>query len=165
MTDLGLVLQMSNKLGLARKGPNKSATIRRRIFLRRTDANIGLVDVGCGVIHDAAQKFDEAVGHHFFVIVIAKLEGVVEEDVRLIFIIIRVDNLNGTNEGRSLAFGLDKVTPLLKSEQVTNLEVFLRNSPGRLVLVHVEDGLEESQHFVLRLVPHCGACINAGDAV
>lgn len=44
-------------------------------------------------VHAIDQHFHVRIDHHFIFIVIAELEGVVKENVRLNFIIIRIDDL------------------------------------------------------------------------
>ena len=51
------------------------------------------MDVGGGFVQDVHQQFDETVGDDFVVVVVAQLERVVEENVRFVFVVIRIDNL------------------------------------------------------------------------
>lgn len=44
-------------------------------------------------VHAIDQHFHVRIDHHFIFIVIAELEGVVKENVRLNFIVIRIDDL------------------------------------------------------------------------
>ena len=52
------------------------------------------MDVRRRLVQHVHQQLDETVGHYFFVVVIAQLERVVEEDVRFVFVVIRIDNLS-----------------------------------------------------------------------
>lgn len=81
MSDLALVLEMGNDLGLARERPHEAASIGRRVFLGRPDPDVGLMDVGGGVVHQVDQQSHELVDYVLVLIFIRDLEGVVKEDV------------------------------------------------------------------------------------
>ena len=95
------------------------------------------MDVRGRFVHDVDKQLNETIGHHVIVAMVAQFEGVVEEDVCLELVVIGVDNL----------------------------EIFLSDAACRLVLVHVEDGLEHGQHLVGGLVPHGGAGVDARDGI
>jgi hypothetical protein len=73
----------------------------------------------------------------FFFLVVSKLKGVVEEDVRL---------------------------PLVKV-WIDDLQVFLGQAPSGVVHVDPEDALQHLDHLLFVLVPHSGAAINARNLV
>ena len=98
VTNLSLVLQMGDHLGLAGKRPNETASVRCRILLGRAESDVGLMDVRGRFIHDVHQQFDESVSDDIIVAVIAQLESVVEKNVRFVFVIIRIDNLKVDGE-------------------------------------------------------------------
>jgi hypothetical protein len=61
---------------------------------------------------------------------------------------------NCKNEVKNLTFKFVVV-------RVDDLQPLLRHSPGRLVLVHAEDGLKNFHHLLLGLVPHCRTRVDA----
>lgn len=97
MTNFTLILQMSDHFGFAGQRPDKTSTVRRRIFLGWSDADLRLMDVRRRLIHDVDQQLDETVSHHFVVVVVTQLESVVEEDVCFVFVVIRIHDLQITS--------------------------------------------------------------------
>lgn len=79
--DLTLVLQMSYHLRLSRKRPDKSSTVRRDILLGRSHVHPGLMHVRSCLVQGSDQKLDEPIDLTLVVVVVSKLEGVVEEYV------------------------------------------------------------------------------------
>lgn len=67
--DLALVLEVGHDLGLAWQGPHQPPTVRSRELLGRTDADVGLVDVRGGVVHQVDQQPHELV-HYVLVFVV-----------------------------------------------------------------------------------------------
>lgn len=84
---------MANDFRLAGQRPNEPTTVWSRIFLWCTDVDVGLVDVRSRFVHTVDQHSHVRVDNHFFVIVVTQFESVVEEDVRLYFVIVRIDHL------------------------------------------------------------------------
>ena len=89
---------MGNHLGFTWKSPNKTTSIRGGVLFGRADTNCGLVNMRCSLVHDVHEHLDESIGHHFFIIVIRKFEGVVKKDVGLVFVIVGIDNLLNKKE-------------------------------------------------------------------
>lgn len=81
VSDLALVLEMSHDLGLAGQRPHEASSVGRRVLLGRPDPDVGLVDVGGGVVHQVDQQPDELVDYVLVLVLVGDLEGVVEEDV------------------------------------------------------------------------------------
>lgn len=82
MPDLALVLEVSHDLCLAGQCPHQAASVWRRELLGRPDADVGLVDVCGGVIHQVDQHLHELVHHVLVLVLVGDFESVVEEDVR-----------------------------------------------------------------------------------
>ena len=93
MTDLGLILQMGDHFSFAGQRPDEASSVRRRNLLRWPDADLRLMDVRCRLIHDVDQQLDEPVGNDFVIVIVTQLECVVEEDVRFVLVVVRIDNL------------------------------------------------------------------------
>lgn len=93
VTDFTLILQVSNHFCFAGQRPNETTAVGRRVLFGWADADIDLMHGGGGLVHDVAQQLDESVSHHFFVIIIAQLKSVIEKDVGLVLVIIRINNL------------------------------------------------------------------------
>lgn len=93
ITNFLFVFQVANDFRLARQSPNQTATVRCWILLWWADADVCLVDERCGRIHTINQHFHVRIDHHFIFIVITELESVVKENMRLDFIVIRIDDL------------------------------------------------------------------------
>ena len=51
------------------------------------------MNVGSRFVHAADQHFDIRIDNHFIVVVVTQLESVVEEDVSLDFVVIRIHYL------------------------------------------------------------------------
>ena len=61
--------------------------------LRSEEKKGDLVDERGGLVHGVDEDADEAVDDHLVLVVVAHLEGVVEEDVRLQFVVVGIDDV------------------------------------------------------------------------
>lgn len=81
MSDLALVLEVTDHLSLARQCPDEAAAVRSRVLSRGTDTYVSLVDVRRSVIYRRHQQLDEPVHLRPVVVHVTDLEGVVEEQM------------------------------------------------------------------------------------
>lgn len=80
MSDLILVLQMANELGLAGQAPLKAAPVRGRVLLGRADADVGKVDCGGSLVHEMDKSLDVHV-HQIVLRVVLFVKTVVQKNV------------------------------------------------------------------------------------
>lgn len=81
MPDFHLVLQMADQFILPRQCPNKSSSVRRRVFLGRSQSNVCEVHFRGRLVDAVYQTLHEAVSLHIFRVVTCYLKCVVHENV------------------------------------------------------------------------------------
>lgn len=81
MSNLALVLQMSDHLRLSGKGPNQSSSIRSRILLRGSHMHPRLVHIRRGLVQRTDQQFYKPVHLRLVLVVVGQFKRIVEEYV------------------------------------------------------------------------------------
>lgn len=80
VSDIILVLEMCNHLGLARQCPHQSPSVRSGELLRRLQLVLGAVHLGGCHVYRHHEILDESV-HNYFVILVTYFKCVIEENV------------------------------------------------------------------------------------
>lgn len=81
MPNTVLVLEMGNELGLARQCPNQTSSVRRRVLLRWSQPDGGLMDFGSRLINRINQELHKPIALNIVITMIGNFESVIEENV------------------------------------------------------------------------------------
>jgi hypothetical protein len=83
MSNLVLVLQVSNHLGLSRQDPFQASSVWGWDFFGWTDSNLSLVNTTGRLLHNFNHELDEWIANdgRVFLSFVTKLKGIIEEDV------------------------------------------------------------------------------------